>query len=211
MSHEDWRQRWTEGRIAFHEGRPNAFLEKHIERLGKAQRVLVPLCGKAMDLMFLASQGHQVTGVELVEEAVKAFFSEHQLVPTVTVRGPFRAYACGEITLLSGDFFATTPGILDHPTALFDRAAIIALPESLRREYVKHLRLLLPKESPGLVVTVEYPQAEMSGPPYSVPEAELRAHYSELTLDLIDEAKAEGVRLSEFGKRARERCFSVRF
>jgi thiopurine S-methyltransferase len=208
---EAWHSRWSDGRIGFHEGRPNTFLQRHVARLGTAQRVFVPLCGKAEDLAFLAAQGHHVIGVELVEDAVRAFFAEHQLTPTVTTRGPFTAYQSGAVTLLAGDFFATTPALLEGVTALYDRAAIIALPEALRRRYSAHLRTVMPAGSPGLVITVEYPQAEMSGPPFSVPELELRSHYAGLGIERLDVSQAEGGRLAAMGERARECCFSVRF
>ncbi len=211
MVMDEWHSRWSEGRIGFHEGRPNTFLQRNTARLGGAQRVFVPLCGKAEDLVFLAAQGHQVIGVELVEDAVRAFFAEHRLTPTVSARGPFTEYQAGAVTLLSGDFFACTSALLGGVTALYDRAALIALPDDLRRRYVAHLRALMPAGSPGLVITVEYPQAEMSGPPFSVSEAELRALYAGLTLERLEVGQAEGGRLGAMGERARECCFSVRF
>jgi hypothetical protein len=83
------------GQIGFHEGAPNAFLQEHVAKLGASRQVLVPLCGKSEDLAFLAARGHAVVGVELVEDAVRAFFSEHGLTPAVTARGGFTAYSHG--------------------------------------------------------------------------------------------------------------------
>lgn len=204
-----WRARWSEGRIGFHEGAPNAFLAKHAAVLGEGKRVFVPLCGKAEDLAFLAAQGHQVVGVELVESAVQAFFEEHGVKPVVSQRGPFVEYSAQNITLLAGDFFACTRAVLGDVDALYDRAAVIALPESMRGAYVKLLRELLPAGSPGLVITVEYSQEEMQPPPFSVPEAELRVHCVGASVKCIDQAKAQGVRLGAIS--ALEKCFSVRF
>jgi thiopurine S-methyltransferase len=204
-----WHSRWSAGQIGFHEGAPNAHLMQHAGLLGPGRRVLVPLCGKAEDLAYLAAQGHQVVGVELVESAVRTFFEEHRAAPVVTREGSFTRYAAHDITVLVGDFLATTRELLGPVDALYDRAALIALPGAMRAAYVKQLRTLMPAGAPGLVVTMEYPQDRMSGPPFSVPEAELRAHYAGLPLERLAEARAEGARFTEVG--AIEKCFAVRF
>lgn len=211
MNPDFWVSRWREGQIGFHEGAPNTFLRAHVARLGAARRVLVPLCGKSADLAFLAAQGHAVVGVELVEDAVRAFFAEHGLTPTVTARGALTEYACGAITLLAGDVFATTPALLGPIDALYDRAALIALPEELRVRYVAHLRALLPRGADGLVVTVEYPQEAMSGPPFSVPEAEVRRLFDGISIERIDRRPAEGGRLAAMGEAAAGSAFHLRF
>lgn len=203
-----WRARWSEGRIGFHEGVANSFLAKYVAVLGQGKRVFVPLCGKAEDLAFLAAQGHQVVGVELVESAVQAFFAEHRVTPVVSQRGPFVEYSAQNITLLAGDFFACSREVLGEVNAFYDRAAVIALPAPMRAQYVKLLRSLLPVGSPGLVITVEYQQEQMVPPPFSVPEAELRAHYSGATLECVDQLKAEGPRLGAIA--AIEKCFQVK-
>jgi len=227
-----WSERWSEGRIGFHEGRPNAFLERHVARLGEQRRVVVPLCGKAEDLAFLAARGHAVVGVELVEAAVRAFFDEHQLTPTVMRRGDHIQYAseppgeqvplgyaseqvpgcaAGAITIFAGDWFTTTPELLGPIDALYDRAALIALPPELRRGYVAHLRSLVSAGSPGLVIALEYPQEQLDGPPFAVLESELRAHYTGLSVELLDEGAADVPRMREAGVTAVERCFVVGF
>ncbi len=204
-----WHSRWAAGNIGFHEGTPNAHLMNHAARLGTGRRVLVPLCGKSEDLASLAAQGHQVVGVELVESAVRAFFGEHQATPTITRVGPFGRYTAENVTVLVGDFFATTRELLGPVDALYDRAALVALPPAMRSAYVEHLRTLMPAGAPGLVVTMEYPQDGMSGPPFSVPESEVRARYAGLPLERLAEVRAEGARFTEVG--AVEKCFAVRF
>lgn len=204
-----WNSRWSAGSIGFHEGAPNAHLRNHAGELGAGKRVLVPLCGKAEDLAFLAAHGHQVVGVELVESAVRAFFEEHGATPVVTEGRPFTRYAAGSITVLVGDFFATTRELVGPVDALYDRAALVALPEPMRAAYVRQLRTLMPAGARGLIVTMEYPQDEMSGPPFSVPEAELRARYAGLSLQRLAEVKAAGARFA--GVSAAEKCFAVRF
>jgi thiopurine S-methyltransferase len=208
---DEWLARWRDGRIGFHEGRTNALLERHAAGIAGARRVLVPLCGKAEDLAFLAAHGHQVVGIELVEQAVREFFEEHALVPSVSARGGLVEYRAGAVTLLAGDLFAATPELVGPVDALYDRAALIALPAELRPRYVAHLRTLLPPGAPGLVITLEYDQQRMKGPPFAVHEPELRSLYSARTLELLEERPAPpGGKCTQSGVSAIERCFAIR-
>lgn len=173
-----WLERWQQGRIGFHEGKPNALLVRHLDRL-TGHRLLVPMCGKAEDLAFLAAQGHTVLGLELVEAAVRAFFAEHALEPTVTRKGELAIYTAGQITLIAGDLFAVTRDDVEASggpiDAIYDRAALIALPPDLRRAYLDQLRALSGPGTPGLLVTFEH--ASGSGPPFSVPPDLVAALY----------------------------------
>jgi thiopurine S-methyltransferase len=171
--------------------------------------VLVPLCGKAVDLAYLAGLGHDVVGVELVEDAVAAFFAEHALTPTIARDEAFVRYQAGGITILAGDVFATTPGVLGPIDALYDRAALIALPPDLRARYVEHLRGMLAAGTPGLLVTLEYPQDAMAGPPFAVLEDEVRQLYDGVEVTLLDDEPADAPRLRAAGVSARERCYAL--
>jgi thiopurine S-methyltransferase len=204
-----WQQRWETGQIGFHEGRPNLLLERHAARLGASRRVLVPLCGKAVDLAYLAGLGHDVVGVELVEDAVAAFFREHDLTPTVARDEAFVRYQAGGITILAGDVFATTAGVLGPIDALYDRAALIALPPDLRARYVAHLRGLLAVDTPGLLVTLEYPDAAMTGPPFAVHEEEVRRLWAGAELTPLEEVALESPRLRASGATGRERIYGL--
>lgn len=209
MNTEFWFERWKEGRIGFHEGRTNALLAEHANALEGRRRVLVPLCGKSEDLAFLAARGHEVVGVELVEDAVAAFFAEHDLVASVEKRGDLTFYRAEAFTLIVGDVFDVTPNDVGDIDALYDRAALIALPEPTRRRYVAHLRRLVASGAAGLVVTFEYPQELMQGPPFSVSEAELRALYAGLEVDAVGEQASEN--FAAQGIDARSRAFVIRF
>jgi thiopurine S-methyltransferase len=202
-----WHERWQQGRIGFHEARVNTYLERHVDRLANYPRVLVPMCGKTEDLAFLAAHGHEVIGVELVEAAVRAFYAEHGLAPRVTPRGAMVEFAAPPITVFAGDIFATTRELLGPIDAIYDRAALVALPDDLRRRYVDHLRALLPKGGRVLLVTFEYDQARMAGPPFSVTEAELRVLFDGTEIELLSEAPDARVR--EDAPPALERCFAI--
>ena len=183
-----WHERWMRGEIGFHQAEVNLYLQNfwHRTRTVAAGRVLVPLCGKSRDLLWLAGQGFQVVGLELSPIAVAAFFDEQGITPTRNQVGAFEMWSCADITILCGDVFALDTSQLGPIHAVYDRAALIALPEVLRRRYAHHLSTFLPAGCPVLLVTVEYPQAQMSGPPFCVLEAEVRALYgASCDLELI--------------------------
>lgn len=172
--HEDfWQERWARNEIGFHLHEVNPYLQRHWPDLGLAAgaQVLVPLCGKSLDMAWLAGQGYRVLGVELAESAVVAFFAEQELTPEVDQYGAFRRYRAGAVELLCGDFFALQAADVADCSGLYDRAALIALPEGMRERYAAHLAAILPSGCSGLLVTLDYPQAEMSGPPFAVDEA----------------------------------------
>jgi len=202
-----WSARWAEGRIGFHEGKPNSYLERHAARIASARRVLVPLCGKAVDLAYLASLGHEVVGVELVEDAVRQFFDGQGVTPEVRPRGAFTAYAASTITIFVGDMFATDATLLGAIDAVYDRAALIALPPAMRSRYAAHVRALA-GAAPILLVTLEYPQEVMEGPPFAVLEDEVRSLYAGARIDLIDQGPGRTARLPPETP-CREKCFFV--
>lgn len=204
MDHEFWRTRWNEGRIAFHEGTANTFLARHIEWLAACHRILVPLCGKTEDLAYLAGRGHEVIGIELVEDAVRQFFAEHATTPEITAREGGATYRAGAITIIVGDFFATTRELVGTIDGIYDRAALIALPPAMRTSYVAHLRAIAPDAQRELLVSLEYPADAIQGPPFSVAMAEVDRWYP--TAKLVDEApdprgRANGQLL--------ERCYTI--
>jgi thiopurine S-methyltransferase len=211
MEIDFWAARWKEGRIGFHEGRTNAFLARHVDLLGPApRRVLVPLCGKTEDMAFLASRGHHVIGIEAVEDAVKAFFDEHELVPQVEQHNEhIRGYSAGRVTILAGDVFACTKELVGDVDALYDRAALVALAPNVRPRYVAHLRKLLAPQSRGLVITFDYDTSKFEPPPYSVTEAEVRHLYGGALVVQVDQGALEGPRFREAGVEGAERCFSI--
>ena len=201
-----WRERWAEGRIGFHEGKPNALLQRHLATLGDQRRVLVPLCGKTEDLAYLAGAGHTVVGVELVEDACRAFFAEHGLEPAVSRAGALTRLAAGAVEILAGDFFAVRREDLGAVDALYDRAALIAFPPDLRPRYVEHLRTLLP-DFRGLLVSLEYPAGAIQGPPFSVDDAEVRRLWPEARQ--LEEVQSASERLAAAGATAAERAYAL--
>lgn len=179
MQPDFWHQRWHDGRIGFHQDRPSALLEAHWDalQLPRGSRVFVPLCGKSLDMPWLAARGHRVLGVELSQLAVDQFFAEHDLVPEVHESRLGLHHAAGGIEIIRGDAFALEAQVLAGCEGVFDRAALIALPPELRMPYAMELHARLPAGCRGLLVTLEYPQREKAGPPFAVDEDEVRRIY----------------------------------
>lgn len=170
---EHWLERWREDRIGWHENEGNTSLKKHWRAHGRS--VLVPLCGKSVDLAWLAGQGNRVVGVEVSPIAVQAFFAEQQLDFTVTDGSLQRYDAVGaDITIYCGDFMALTGVRCD---AHFDRGALVALHAEVRPRYAAHVRSLLSGDAEQLVITVGYDQSLADGPPFSIADEELQAYW----------------------------------
>lgn len=175
MDPQFWRARWKEGAIGFHQAEINVHLQRFWPtlQLDPATPVFVPLCGKSLDLLWLRQQGHPVLGVELSAIAVEAFFQEHGLPAVQSRQGPFTRWECDQLVILCGDFFALVPEDVAELRCVYDRASLIALPPALRQRYMAHLEQLFPTPLPTLLVTLEYDQAQMDGPPFCVEEQEL--------------------------------------
>lgn len=145
-----WQQRWADNQIGFHQAQVNPYLQTYWPQLQLApgSRVLVPLCGKSLDLAWLAGQGHRVLGVELSRRAVEDFFREHGLEAEVRQQGAFEVWRSGDVQLWCGDFFALRAEDVADCVGLYDRAAVIALPVQMRARYMQLLSGLLPHELP---------------------------------------------------------------
>lgn len=178
MERDFWLERWVSGQIGFHREEVNPLLLRHHALLGTGSRVLVPLCGKSHDLAWLAAQGHEVVGIELSALAVAAFFAEQRLRPVVDKQAKFTRHHAGRIDILCGDYFDVGVEDVGPVTAWYDRAALIALPETMRERYVRHTAKLLPAGARGLLITLDYEPPIASGPPFSVSEAEVRMRHA---------------------------------
>jgi len=175
MDNQEWHDRWADNRIGFHQAETNPYLAPFWPALeqGPGDRVFVPLCGKSLDMLWLADQGHEVFGIEISAIAVEAFFTENRLDYERETRRRFGVFRSVELEVWCGDFFDLAPEDLAGVSAVFDRGSLVAFPADLRETYARHLQRVLPRNAPMLLVTLEYPQHEMQGPPFSAPTAEV--------------------------------------
>jgi thiopurine S-methyltransferase len=167
---EFWHERWRFGQIGFHQCTVDRYLSRYWPELELASdcRVFVPLCGKSLDLLWLLERGHGVTGVELSAVALESFCMEHGIPAKRRIVDGFDVYESVNLQLYCGDFFALTPELLGPVAAVYDRAALISWRPELRAAYVDHATALTDPGTQTLLITLEYAQAQMKGPPFSV-------------------------------------------
>lgn len=200
MTPEFWQTRWQNHQIGFHQAAVNPLLIEHFNALDLSahSQILVPLCGKSIDMTWLVAQGHDVVGIELSEIAVQEFFAEQKITPTIHkhANNPAIKYYQGclanqtveqTITLWVADIFALTAKDLGPIDAIYDRAALIALPAEMRSRYSKQLSQLSGHDShsndknvPQLLITLNYDQSERGNkPPFAVSGEQVQKYYGD--------------------------------
>lgn len=213
MKKEFWLERWERAEIGFHQDEINPYLLQHWQALPAAHggEVFVPLCGKSLDMVWLRQQGCAVLGVELSPIAVQDFFKENGLSPTQASSGKFERCEANGIRILCGDFFDLGKEDMAQVSAVYDRASLVALPPEMRERYARHLVEILPPATQVLLVTFDYPQAEMDGPPFAVSISEVEALYSqyaEVRLLAQEDVLAQNPRFQQRGlSRLQENIF----
>ncbi len=197
IDNEYWLRRWREGQTGWHQADTEEALVRYLGTLAPT-RVLVPLCGKSLDLTWLAKQRHEVTGVELSQLACETFFREQGLPFETRPSGAFTRYFSAKLpgaSILQGDFFDVSAADIAPLGAIYDRAALIALPPDLRARYAAHLIELSRKASePGmpLQLVLEGPDKDTGGPPFSISESLLRSLYErDFKIELLEREDAE--------------------
>lgn len=188
-----WHQKWKRNDIGFHQQQINPFLLKHFHALSPApSRVFVPLCGKSLDIAWLLAQSCSVVGVELSALAIEALFESLNLAPEIRVERGLTRYRASNIDIFVGDFFSLVPEQLGTIDAVYDRAALVALPADTRKLYVSHL-MHITHSAPQLLVSYEYDQSRVDGPPFSVSEDEITQLYGEAyRIHVLERRDVEG-------------------
>lgn len=194
MEKSFWLEKWQKNEIGFHNREAHPLLVEHFARLGveKGDRLFLPLCGKTLDIGWLLERGYSVAGAELSEMAVIQLFEQLGMEPQVDMTGDLKRYRAPDIDIFVGDIFHLTDEVLGPVAAVYDRAALVALPLEMRRRYAQHLRQVT-GSAPQLLITFEYDQEEMPGPPFCVSDSEVAEHYAKAyTLNLLQTVAVEG-------------------
>ena len=186
MNPEFWQSRWQEKCIGFNQPTVNPLLVKYFSELNLpvGSRIFVPLCGKSIDMVWLTAQGYDVVGVELVESAVQEFFAENDISYTITEHDKHSSIKCYQgqlleqtISLWAADIFMLSADDISHIDAVYDRAALIAMPPNMRPKYSKQI-CALSQNASQLLLTLNYNQNERAGPPFSISQEEVQQYYS---------------------------------
>lgn len=189
-----WHDIWARKQIGFHQPGGNALLPRHLKALDLPanDRVFVPLCGKSADIGWLLSQGHRVVGIELSKLAVEELFQELGVEPHIAPAGPLTHFSAPGLDVFVGDIFDLTAGALGPVDAVYDRAALVALPLDMRDRYGDQI-VDLTGRAPQLLMCYEYDQTAMDGPPFSVGEAEVdRVYGRRYRVRLLERCRVAG-------------------
>jgi len=182
----NWIKRWEDGKIGWHRDVVNSRLVKFYSCIDSANSVFVPLCGKSADMLFFLDKGVSVIGVELSSMAVEQFFVENNLKYRVEIVGKFKIYTAKNIVIYCGDYFDLESKHLSNIGAVYDRASLVALESDLRAKYVKHLYSIIPMACRVLLLTLNYPQDKLSGPPFAVNKAEVGKLFNGFEYQLLE-------------------------
>ena len=179
-----WQQRWEKNETAWHESKANPLLVNYFHELSlaKERRVFVPLCGKTLDIGWLLSHGYRVAGAEFSQLAIEQLFMDLGLQPDISAVGEVQQWSAKHIDIFVGDIFALSRKLLGPVDAVYDRAALVALPEQMRPRYTAHL-MEITNRAPQFLICYEYDQRAMDGPPFSITREEVGRHYGR-TFDL---------------------------
>jgi len=199
MEHSFWHSKWQKNEIGFHEPEGNALLVKYSSFLigddspsSSSSRIFVPLCGKTRDIGWLLAQGCEVVGAELSEVAITQLFEELGVEPTISTSTNGKVYAKDGLTVYVGDIFKLTSSDIGNVTGVYDRAALVALPSPLREQYSAHL-IEITQCAPQLIISFDYDQNEMAGPPFSVNEKTVDSLYSaDYNIQRLERSVLEG-------------------
>jgi len=194
MDAEFWHNKWQNNDIGFHNDSVHPLLAKHWSQVNtqKASRVFLPLCGKTVDIAWLLSQGHHVVGIELSKLAITQLFTELRLEPEINEVGTLLHYHADNIDIFVGDIFDLSSELLANVDMIYDRAALVALPPDVRRDYSSHLKRIT-NNAPQLLICFEYDQKLIAGPPFSIEKQELMQHYGDCyNLSFIEGNMVEG-------------------
>jgi thiopurine S-methyltransferase len=170
MDHKFWLERWQNSDIGFHQEAAHDSLVRHWPAIGvpKSAQVLVPLCGKSLDMAWLVGQGYAVIGTELAVAAVDQFFAERSRTPASVTHGAFVVKRAGPFEIWCGDHLQLDPAVTRRIGGVFDRAALVAMPRVMQQAYADQLAALTPAGIPVLLVALDYDPSEMDGPPFPI-------------------------------------------
>ena len=195
MDRDFWLKKWQQQKPGFHQEKVNSRLQKHWHRLAaQGGKVFVPLCGSTIDMLWLVETGHSVLGVEFSEVACRRFFEDNQLAYSETSDDRFNYFKAGEIELWQGDFFQMTESDLQGVRGVYDRAALIALPQQMRVDYADHMASILQPGSQIFLISMDYDESKMKGPPFSVEQQEVNQLFGQgFSIEIITQSSGPDI------------------
>ena len=188
MESEFWHNCWQRNTVGFHQQQVHPFLTEHftLKCLPTDKHVFVPLCGKTLDMAYLA-QFLRVTGNELSDIACRDFFLENNITFQKKKIGNFLQYSCPQLSLLQGDYFQLSTEVIGSIDWVYDRAALIALPPVMQQRYVEHLKSFFAPHTRLFLITLEFPKKQLSGPPFAITEEDIARLFTGFNIECAAE------------------------
>ncbi|MGB1262950.1 MAG: thiopurine S-methyltransferase [Cognaticolwellia sp.] len=181
-----WHKCWERNALGFHQQQAHPFLSQHFKPrcLATDRHVFVPLCGKSLDMAYLA-QSMQVSGSEISEIACRDFFLDNNIAFQQQTSGDFEQFYSPVLSLWQGDFFKLSPELIEPVDWIYDRAALIALPKAMQLAYVKHLKTFFSSHTRLFLVTLEFPAQQLVGPPFSIRNCDITRLFSGFNIEYV--------------------------
>lgn len=190
MEADFWIEKWKKQETGFNRDSIHPSLSTKLSLLKTSKptatkaTIFVPLCGKSIDMFYLTQNNFSVVGCELSTIAVSAFFEQNKLAYSIEKTSQFDSFVAEDICILVGDYFEIDETCLKGVDRIYDRAALIALPPPMRVEYAEHMQQIIPSAK-LLLITLEYPEKEMTGPPFSVSEVEVKSLFRRAEIKVL--------------------------
>lgn len=194
MDYEFWNKCWQRPSQPFHVDGEHPFLKWcYADIFSAEQKILIPLSGKSLDAIALAERKFHTVSIEFNPLAVHQFFNDNNLSPLITSfdsdANPNDSkflYQVEHIDIWLADFFNVNSNDTGLLSQVWDRAALVALPDEMRKKYISHLKTLLKPKAIILTALMDYDDSEMSGPPFKITEQELKSLYHDAQVELLD-------------------------
>ncbi|MCC5907408.1 MAG: thiopurine S-methyltransferase [Balneolaceae bacterium] len=199
-----WQSRWEKGNTGFHMPGGYPGLRNHWDALNISTeaQILVPLCGKTPDMVWLATKTDKVTGVEISEKAIREFFDEQNLTTEQERFANFTIFKTRNIELWCGDFFKLPEHKFPETVLIYDKAALQALPEPMRIRYAEKIISICSPSSKILLHHFTYAQNEMNGPPFSVSSDEIQSLFgNKFEIQILEQNNLDIHNYQKFWKR----------
>ncbi len=211
MQNDFWHQAWAKSdEPGWQQPEINQYLKDHWAVTGASGAVFVPLCGRSLDMQWLHEQGHHIVGIDLSVSALEQFCEQQSIAAVCERDGELTVFRAPGWTLFAGDFFTLSRAQVNRVSVVYDRAALIALPPPMREKYAVHMKSILPNDAKIFAVTIAYDQSKMKGPPFSVPDDEVRQLYGDCYQITVVQSDSGADRVGNLGRRGvdslRETC-----
>ncbi|MGA0556913.1 thiopurine S-methyltransferase [Larkinella sp. VNQ87] len=182
MEKQAWAESWEASNNRFHRQDVHPYVLKHLTPFALMEKsILVPLCGRSLDLVYFSQFAERVVGVEQAESVILQFFAENQLA----YEKVGERYISNNLTIFCKDLFALTPEEVGEINLVYDRASLAALPLPLRVGYLQKMEELTSPGTQYFLTTLEY-APEMDSAPYSIAPEEVYGYFPNYLIDHVE-------------------------